>query len=236
MLAVFSPKISTLVSLSKRILQQAASCPQGSAVRLTLTRPNATASRGLNVMTFNAYMPDNGFSMRTAINPTTGDQTTRYVYGTTLADSQLASNDLLAAEIYPDSADAADRIPYLHNRQGQRTQTTDQNGTLHAYVYDLLGRPTADQATVPPGIDPAILRRETAYEVRGMVTQVTSYDSTTGGAVVNQVVLSYNDFGQLQTDQQTTGSAEKPRASCSQSVTDILVLKSFAIPKSRGRS
>jgi hypothetical protein len=41
------------------------------------------------------------------LNATTGDQMTRYVYGTTLADSFIARSDLLRAEIYPDSDDTA---------------------------------------------------------------------------------------------------------------------------------
>src|SRR5690606_12970700 len=104
-----------------------------------------------------------------AKNQATGDQVTRYEYGVTLSDSDLASNDLLRAEIYPDAQDSADRVTYSYNRQGQRTSMRDQNGSVHEYEYDLLGRQTADMVTtVGDGVDDAVLRLGTSYEVRGM--------------------------------------------------------------------
>ena len=75
------------------------------------------------------------------MNPHTGDQITRYVYGTTLASSAVARADLLAAEIYPDIADAADRVSYTCNRQGQIATKTDQNGTVHTFTDDGQGPP-----------------------------------------------------------------------------------------------
>jgi len=80
----------------------------------------------------------------------------------------------------------------------------DQNETVHEYVFDALGRQTADKVTLPGGspIDASVLRVERGYEVRGMVASVTSYDATTGGNVVNQVVREYNDFGQLAVEYQ----------------------------------
>ncbi len=52
-----------------------------------------------------AYNADGNLSTLTAKNPATGDQVTRYVYGTTLADSGAATSTLKRAEIYPDSDD-----------------------------------------------------------------------------------------------------------------------------------
>ncbi len=46
------------------------------------------------------------------------------------------------------------------------------------------------------------MRIEHGYEVRGMVEQVTSYDSATGGYSVNDVKFPYDDFGRLDTDKQ----------------------------------
>jgi YD repeat-containing protein len=89
------------------------------------------------------FTADGQLATLTARNPATGDQVTRYVYGTTLNDSAVARADLLRAEIYPDSDDTTDplgdgpdgvydRVQYTYNRQGQRLTKTDQNGTVHA--------------------------------------------------------------------------------------------------------
>ncbi|NUQ66465.1 MAG: hypothetical protein HUU20_28725, partial [Pirellulales bacterium] len=159
-------------------------------------------------MTYNA---DGNLATLTAKNPTTGDQSTRYVYGTTLSDSGVARSDLLRAEIYPDSDDPADplgdgqdeiydRVEYRYNRQGERTEKKDQNGTVHAYEFDRLGRLIHDRVTtVGTGVDNAALRISSAYDVRGLVEKKTTYDSPTvgSGSVVNEVVFEYNETGQL---------------------------------------
>jgi RHS repeat-associated protein len=133
-----------------------------------------------------------------AKNQATGDQITRYEYGVTLVDSAIASNDLLRAEIYPDSQDSQDRVTYTYNRQGQRTSMRDQNGSVHEYEHDLLGRQTGDKVTtLGPGVDGAVLRIGTTYEVRGMVEKITSYSDTAGTTAVNEVLNVYNSFGQL---------------------------------------
>jgi len=58
----------------------------------------------------------------------------------------LYRNDLLRAEIYPDSDDTTsrgngtdgtyDRIEYTYNIAGQRLTRKDQLGTVHTYEYD----------------------------------------------------------------------------------------------------
>ena len=94
----------------------------------------------------------------------------------------------------------------------------DQNGTVHEYDYDLLGRQIEDRVTaVGPGVDNTILRIASTYEVRGMRTQLTSYDNASvgSGSVVNEVQFTYNDFGQVVADYQAhagsvnTGSTPK---------------------------
>jgi hypothetical protein len=83
----------------------------------------------------------------TAKNPTTGDQVTKYVFGTTLTDSDVARSDLLRAVIYPDSDDTDsplgngtdgiyDRVEHKYNRQGEIKEAKDQNGTVHSYDFD----------------------------------------------------------------------------------------------------
>lgn len=54
-----------------------------------------------------AYTADGQIETLTAKIPTTDDQVTTYVYGTTLTDSEIARSDLLRATIYPDSDDTS---------------------------------------------------------------------------------------------------------------------------------
>ena len=153
-----------------------------------------------NVTVLTGYNPDGNISQFTAVNGETGNQITQYVYGTTLANSSIASSLLKTAEVYPDSLGGSDQIQFQYNRQGQVTNVTDQNGTVHGYIFDLLGRPTNDCiTTLGLGVDATILRINAQYEVRGMVTGVTSYDNATVGSgnIVNDVQKQYNSFAQL---------------------------------------
>jgi RHS repeat-associated protein len=144
----------------------------------------------------------------TAVNPATGDQTTTYLYGVTLANSAIARNDLLAAVLYLDAADSTDSVQNQYNLQSEVWQMQDQNGSVHQYFRDLLGRVVSDQVQVlGTGVDGAVQRIDTAYEIRGMISQVTSYTLPTSGAIVNQVTSTFNDFEQVATEaQQLTGS------------------------------
>ncbi|MDZ4847682.1 MAG: RHS repeat-associated core domain-containing protein [Pirellulaceae bacterium] len=133
----------------------------------------------------------------TAKNPETGDQVTTYTYGT-LSNSDVASNDLLRSETYPDSVDSSDKVTYTHNRQGQPNSKTDQNGSVHSFSYDKLARQTADSiTTLGSGVNGSVRRIGQTYEVRGMVENNTSFSDAAGTTPVNQVRHAYNDFGQL---------------------------------------
>jgi YD repeat-containing protein len=173
-------------------------------------------SDDVNVTVRTAYNADGNISTVTAVNSVTGDQTTKYVYGTTLSDSDMASSLLKRAEIYPDSDDVAvplgngtdgiyDRIEFQYNRQGQAREIKDQNETAHAFDYDLLGRRIHDRVTsLGSGVDGAVRRISTTYEVRGMAEKIASWNGETvgSGSVVNEVKFTYNDFGQITADYQ----------------------------------
>lgn len=157
------------------------------------------SSADVNRTTNLAYTPDGTVATLTAVNLSTGNQVTQYIYGTTLADSDVASSLLLRSVIYPDSADASDQVDYSYNRQAQRTGLFDQNGSIHSYNYDLLGRLTQDRVTqFGSGVDDRVRRIETGYEVRGLVERITSVNNATvgSGSVLNEVKFGYNDFGQ----------------------------------------
>jgi RHS repeat-associated protein len=170
-----------------------------------------------------SYTPDRQRKTITARQQNSADdQVTRYVYGTTLSDSDIARSDLLRAVIYPDSDDADsplgngsdgdyDRVEHRYNRQGQLKETKDQNGTVHAFEFDQLGRPIHDRVTtLGSGVDGAVRRVSTAYEVRGLVDKVTCYDNATigSGSVVNEVVREYNDLGALTKEYQEHSGAK----------------------------
>ena len=162
------------------------------------------------MMVLTAYNADGNVSAVTAVNAATGNQVTQFVYGTTLATSGVASSLLKSAEVYPDSVGGSDQITFTYNRQGEQTGLTDQNGTVHAYAYDKLGRRTQDRVTMlGSGIDGAVRRIGTAYEVRGMAAKVTSYDNAAvgSGSIVNEVELHYNAFGLLAIDYQSHAGA-----------------------------
>ncbi len=86
-----------------------------------------------------------------------------------------------------------------NNIQGNRLDRKDQNGTVHTYQYDDAGRVTDDRiTTLASGVDGAVRRVSTTYNLRGQREKITSYDNATvgSGSVVNEVVYEYNDLGQ----------------------------------------
>jgi len=156
-------------------------------------------SHDVNITTNLTYTPDGFVESLESINPSTGNQLTNYVYGTTLADSAVAASILLRSVIYPDSSGSSDQVWIGYNRQAQRASLTDQNGTSHLYDYDLLGRLTQDRVgALGTNVDGAIRRIEMAYDVRGLMSLITSSDSqhVGSGSTVNEVRFTYNDFGQ----------------------------------------
>jgi RHS repeat-associated protein len=163
------------------------------------------------------YNSDGLVSQLKAQNPTTGVQTTYYVYGTDVGGITPAvyRNDLVRAEIYPDSDDTTglgdgndgtyDRVEFQYNRQGQRIEMKDQLTSVHAYELDKLGRLTHDRVTtLATGVDGAVRRISTSYDIRGLREKVTSYDNATVGSgnVVNEVAWEYNDLGALEKEYQ----------------------------------
>ena len=156
------------------------------------------------------YTPDGQQATLVAENPRTGDQTTTWTYGTTLADSDIASSQLLRSVAYPDSTGESDTVRYTYNRQSERTTLTDQRGCVHTYDRDKLGRVLHDRvSTLGSGVDGAIRRLSTTYDVRGLTSKLTSWNnaSVNSGNVVNECFLVYNNFRQLITDYQSHSGA-----------------------------
>jgi hypothetical protein len=175
------------------------------AGRLTKTIENYQSSGSgadINKTTEYSYNGDNNLVSLTAINATTGNQVTTYVYGVT--GTEITSNALLKAVVYPDSSSGTDRVEYDYNRLGERIKLTDQRGVVHDYEFDKLGRLAHDRVTLPGGsaVDGAILRVSRTYEFRGMLATITGYNAASGGTAVHKVAFTYNEFAQLEKEQQ----------------------------------
>ena len=133
-------------------------------------------------------------------------------------ESGVASNSLVRSKMYPDSDDPGpgedgadltyDRVEYRYNRQAELIEQTDQNGTVHGYDYDGLGRLVADRVTtLGTGVDGAVQRITRSYDRAGRLSGVGSWSAATGGTAVNDVALAYNGFGQLTSDYQSHSAA-----------------------------
>jgi hypothetical protein len=61
--------------------------------------------------------------------------------------------------------------------------------------------------TLGSGVDGSVRRLETAYNTQGQAYQFTSYDSASGGTVVNQVQRDFNGLGQIIAEYQAHGAA-----------------------------
>ncbi|MEO8495591.1 MAG: RHS repeat-associated core domain-containing protein, partial [Planctomycetota bacterium] len=158
----------------------------------------------VNVTTEFTYTADSQIKTLTAkMSSPASDEVTTYVYGVSPATgSQLTVNNLLLATEYPEDT-STKREEYAYNRQQERIEKTDQNGTVHGYDFDGLGRQTQDRiTTVGTGVDSAVRRVETSYDVRGQVDSITSLDNAIvgSGSVLNQSMMRYDDFGQLSTE------------------------------------
>jgi YD repeat-containing protein len=131
---------------------------------------------------------------------------------TTASGSAVASNDVQAATRWPDAttgtASSTQQDTVTVNALGQVVTRTDRNGTTHTYTYDVLGRVVSDAVTVlGSGVDDVVRRVETAYDTRGNIALVTSYDAVTGGSVVTQVEREYNGLGQLSAEWQSASGS-----------------------------
>ncbi len=158
-------------------------------------------------------------------------QITQYTYGTSepvaspgSMDSLVASSRLLDTVAYPDESTGAPgttdayKVSYAYNIQGELIGMTDQNGTLHTYDRDGLGRVTDDrvadyddQATYPIAVD--VRRISADFDDHGRLEDVRTYNAATGGDEVNFVGFEYNTLHQVtavaQNHDSATPSAEE---------------------------
>lgn len=183
------------------------------------------------------YAPDGGVLRQTLHDEATGDQVTRYEYGTTLAESGVAMSGLLVSKVLP----TGDAMTLTYNRQGEAATMTDANGSVHEYRRDLLGRPTDDAVTsLAAGVDGVVRRLSTGYDVRGRVQSFSSHSAPDGeaGVVLNEVKFEYNGIDCLTADIQSHAGAvsvDTPRVqyTCTGAVDAVLRRKTVVYPNGR---
>lgn len=172
---------------------------------------NPTPGNAYNQTTTNTYDANGDVLTMTAVMPSgTNSQTTAYVYGVGVnVGTDLFSNDLIAKVEYPDkttgqaSTAASNDQSFAYDFLGDKTSFTDQNGTTHAYLFDVLGRLTADKVTTfGTGVDQTVKRLGFSFDDAGRPFQQTSYTDANGTVVLNQVRDVYNGLGQLITEYQ----------------------------------
>lgn len=169
---------------------------------------DGTETADSNITTAYGYDGNGNTLYVRADEPGGSYQRTNYVYGvTTAGGSAVNSNDLLSAVQHPDPTtgqpSSSQQDSYLVNALGQVVQSTDRNGNVHQYSYDVLGRLTSDAVTtLGTGVDGSVRRIEYAYDSQGNLSLITSYDAPSGGNIVNQVMRQFNGLGQLTAEYQ----------------------------------
>jgi RHS repeat-associated protein len=185
----------------------------GRTVKAIDAYTDGTPTNNTNKTTEYTYDGSNHVLTLQADLPGGGYQRTQYVYGvTTSGGSDVNSNDGLASVQYPDPSSGSPSNTltesYTANALGQNKTSTDRNGTVHTYSYDVLGRLTADAVTtLASGVDGAVRRLTVAYDTGGRAYLLTSWDAASGGSVVNQVQRAFNGLAQLTTEYQATSGA-----------------------------
>lgn len=136
-------------------------------------------------------------------------QETAYDFGTSPARGDaVTDNRVMVATRYPDRttglASNTPSQPVNINAAGEVVKRTDENGTVHQYHYDTLGRLTADVvSTLGSGIDGSIRRIDRTYNTQGAVDAITSYADQLGTVVENQLVRQYNGLIQMTREYQS---------------------------------
>jgi RHS repeat-associated protein len=151
-------------------------------------------------------------------------QTTQYIYGTiaNLASPLIFRNDVLVAEIYPDSDDTYnpagaagsqlgngadgvyDRVEYTYDYAGRRLTLKNQRQDVHTYAYidqqnsPGAGKLTTDTAAVlGPGTDGSARSIVYAYDSLSRLQQTKSYADTGFAQLLAFQFENYDGWGNV---------------------------------------
>ena len=187
-----------------RLIKRAEYDSTPTGIRATLAQYN-----GLNKITALIADPDLDDTFSNGIWSTTStidddSQVTTYSYGDDY------NGQLLTEVKYPDSANSTDVVSLAYALDGRLTSRIDQrrdvsNSTTLTLTYnnrrDLEFQAVTDLISA---VDDHVQSIKTEYDDLARMYKITSYSDTAGsGTIRNQVVLTYNDLGQLTKSQQS---------------------------------
>lgn len=154
-----------------------------------------------------SFVYDNASNVikRTAYLSNSDIQVTAYDYGVTSSAtsgplySRVSSPSMLSKVHYPNETtgeadtSAAYTVEYAYNRLGERRGMKDQNGTIHEYTRDGLGRVTSDHVnTFGTDIDQGVAEITTSYDNHGRISGVYSWDDSMTPVELNSVEYEYS--------------------------------------------
>jgi len=148
---------------------------------------NAAADK--DIATAYTYNGLRSIETLTAVNPTTGNQITKYLY------EDPVNAALETSAIYPDSGDTSssgtDQVKTAWWLDGNIKTRTDQNGTVRTWIYDAQRREIADEVTMlGSGVDGTVRKITRTYNTFGALETISSLDAS--NAVVNQNRYEYD--------------------------------------------
>jgi hypothetical protein len=130
-------------------------------------------------------------------------QQTSYQYGAYIARGDTVnSNRLLVATNHPDKVSGGgselEQQSQTYNALGERTSLTDENGTVRTFIYDILGRSSADMVTtLGAGVDGAVRRIGTTYNKQGLPEKVSTFTDVSGTTILTQNQRIYDGYGRV---------------------------------------
>jgi RHS repeat-associated protein len=186
--------------------------PLGRAVQTIQDFTNGAVTDDSNQTTDYTYNSVGKTSLTAEFTGGVGETTT-WLYGvTTGTGSTIDSNDIVSTTEQPNPTtglpDSSIETIVDVDALGETLNSTDPDGTTHAYYYDVLGQQTSDEAsTLGSGVDGSIRLITTSYTTLGNPYLTTSYNAVSGGSIVNQVEDVYNGLDQLTQEYQSVSGA-----------------------------
>lgn len=212
----FYDDLDRVVGVVENYVDGAVQRDSGQVWKWALSLGSGQASTAEDRATITTYNGAGDVEHYVAAYNTTGTsvayQRTLYIYGAATSaatfpgigsatlTNDLNSNDLLVNVIYPDastpsSGECTDCVRHRYNRQGESVAMKDQNGTVHAYTRDALGRIAEDFASaLGSDIDGTVRSIKLEYDGAGRPALVQSRNAATGTpTILNAVRFEYAD-------------------------------------------
>jgi hypothetical protein len=143
------------------------------------------------------YNSEHRITSHSFFNPHTGRQLEQILYGPPLIPGRFAPREATLPRELIDADGRRLRLEY--NLLGEVFRTTDDNGTVHEFERDVMGRVIADRLVAfdPIKVDFTVQRIEYAYDDFGRILQITSFDAPSLGKRLNMVIRKYGTFNEM---------------------------------------